>query len=235
MKKQYFADKPDYITYSILRHLLVQEISVTVCWMMTANDRSGHGRQKGYLDNQAEWQDFDPDVFDYLKEQRKQVVDGEIDVPSIERESPISSCRFYWECFPSDCASRKKYFKGCLLEAAGTDLVFFDPDIGPEPANVKLKDLDKYVLWDEIAGTFNAGHSVMVFNYLRGGTSQKDGLVAERSGLLKDRLATKNVTVLRTHNKDLAFFFAARVAHTDKIERAIGAFLNCWRNKLERL
>ena len=233
MKKQYFGDGRDYMKYSILRHLLKKRVSVTVCWMMTADDQTGQGAQRGYLKEAKKWRGFDPHVFDYLKVQKKQVGDGNIDIHSIEGESPISCCRFYWECFPSDCASRKEYFEGCLREAAGTDLVFFDPDIGPEPNEVKLKDLDKYVLWDEVRGVFNEGHSVMVFNHLRGGTSQKNGLVAQRRGLLKDRLPAKTVTVLRSH--DLAFYFAVQDAHTEAVERATRAICGDWQDVVERL
>ena len=154
MKRQYFADKRDYLKYSIVRHLLRQGISTTVCWMMTTDDPSGQGAHKGYLKNPKKWRSFDPEVFDYLK---AQVDGGSADIHSMEREGPISRCRFYWECLQSDFVNRKQYLGGCLHMAAGTDLVFFDPDIGPEPKEIKPKDLDKYVLWDEIDGTYHAG------------------------------------------------------------------------------
>ena len=123
MKKQYFADKRDYLKYSILQHLLAQEISVTVCWMMTPDDHTGQGARKRYLKEPKRWRSFDPDVFDFLK---AQVDGGCADIKSVEREGPISSCRFYWECFQSDCVSRKRYLDGCLYMASGTHLVFFD-------------------------------------------------------------------------------------------------------------
>ena len=115
--------------------------------------------------------------------------------------------------------------------AASTDLVFFDPDIGPEPNEIEPKDLDKYVLWKEIDGTYHAGHSVMVFNFLRGGTSQKDRLVERRSELLRGRLPTADVTVLRSH--DLAFYFAVHDTHSGALERATGAVLEGWRGVLD--
>ena len=147
MKKQYFADKRDYLKYSILQHLLAQEISVTVCWMMTPDDHTGQGARKRYLKEPKRWRSFDPDVFDFLK---AQVDGGCADIKSVERKGPISSCRFYWECFQSDCVIRKRYLDVCLYMASGTHLVFFDPDIGPEPEKPKDKDMDKYVLWNEL-------------------------------------------------------------------------------------
>ena len=97
VKKQYFADQRDYTKYSILRYLLEQKISRTVCWMMTPNDGTTQGAHKGYLRRPGKWEDFDPVVFSYLK---KQVDSGSPDVRSIEHASPIECCRFYWKCFP---------------------------------------------------------------------------------------------------------------------------------------
>ena len=227
MKKQYFADKRDYLKYSILRHLLEEGISTTVCWMMTKDDCTGQGAHKGYLEDPKKWRSFDPEVFDYLK---AQVDGGSADIYSMECGGPISSCRFYWEGFPPDLASRKQYLDGCLDLAAGTDLVFFDPDIGPEPYETKPKDLDKYVLWDEICGTYYAGYSVMVFNFLRGGRSQKAHRVARRSQLLQGRLPTAKVTVLHSH--DLAFYLAVHDTRRGALDRARKAIVEGWRDKL---
>lgn len=225
MKKQYFADKRDYLKYSILRHLLAQGISITVCWMMTPDDHTGQGAQKRYLENPKRWRSFDPYVFDILK---AQVDGGFADIKSMEREGPISSCRFYWECFQPDFVSRKRYLDDCLHMASGTDLVFFDPDIGPE--SEKPKDMDKYVLWDEIERTYHLGHSVMVFNFLRGGMSSKNHLVATRMELLQRRLPKAAVTVLRSH--DLAFYFAVHNTHVGAFDRATGAILNDWKTQV---
>ena len=227
MKKQYFADKRDYLKFSILRHLLGQGISTTVCWMMTTGDDSGQGGHRGYLKAPKKWRKFDPEVFDYLK---AQVDGGSPDIHSMERQGPITRCRFYWERLQSDLVSRKQYLEGCLQMAAGTDLVFFDPDIGPKPNRIKLKDLDKYVLWDEICATYHAGHSVMVFNFLLGGTSQKDNLVATRGQSLRNRLPTADVTVLRSH--DLAFYFAAHNTRSGALERATKEILEGWRDEI---
>ena len=225
MKKQYFADKRDYLKYSILRHLLAQGISVTVCWMMTPYDGTRQGDHRGYLKDANRWRSFDPKVFDNLK---AQVDGGSADIKSMEREGPISSCRFYWECFQADALSRKRYLDDCLSLASGTDLLFFDPDIGPEPERPKdPEDMDKYVLWDEIERTYHRGHSVMVFNFLRGGMSNKRYLVAKRRDLLQHRLPEAEVTVLRSH--DLAFYFAVHSAHSEAFGRATGEVLDGWK------
>ena len=211
MKEQQFADLRDYMKYSFLRQLLEHDLGCTVCWMMTPYDRTTPTPKTRYVRDRQKWGHYDPAVFEYLREQ---VNNGQPDIRSLQREdvSPIAACRFYWRRFPPSSTRRmdehftfrKSYFDGCLHEAIGTDLVFLDPDTGLENDSLKLKDLDKYVLWDEISRIYHAGHSVMVFNFLRGGTDRKDNIVAERTELLRERL--RNADVLRTH--DLAFFFA---------------------------
>ena len=226
MKKQYFADKRDYLKYSILRHLLVQGMSITVCWMMTPDDSTGQGAQKRYLGNPKRWRSFDPNVFDFLK---AQVDSGIADIRSMESGGPISRCRFYWERLRTSAVSRKGFLDSCLRMASGTDLVFFDPDIGPEP-EIMSQDMDKYILWDEIERTYHRGHSVMVFSFLRGGMSNKNRLVTKRRGLLQLRLPEAEVAVLRSH--DLAFYCAVHSAHTTAFDRAIWSIMDGWKKVL---
>ena len=230
MKKQFFADNRDYLKYSILRHLLAQGISITVCWMMTPDDCTRQGEQKGFLKKPREWRSFDSIVFDFLK---AQVVGGSADIKSVERGGPISSCRFYWEFFPSASVSRQRYLDDCLQMASGTDLVFFDPDTGPEPQEPKDKDMDKYVLWDEIERTYHRGHSVMVFSFMLGGTSKKNDLVAKRCELLRRRLPNAVVTVLRSN--DLAFYFAVHNTHGVAFDRATSAILDSWKPRIRKV
>ena len=232
MKEQYFVDRRDYFKFSILRHLLEQGLSCTVCWIMTPNDDTGQGAQTGYLKQRGLWQHHDSAVFDYLREQYR----GSRDIFSIENQhiSPIARCRFYWDQFPESSTRkweehftyRRRYFDGCLSKAAGTDLVFLDPDTGPEPNKPVLTDLDKYVLWDEITRIFYAGHSVMAFGFLRGATTRKETLAAERLNLLRDRLPAAEVAALRTH--DLVFYFAAHEMHSDDVRCARKAILEVW-------
>ena len=193
--------------------------------MLTPDDRTGQGAQKGYLRSPDKFRGFDPEVFDYLNVQ----ADNESpDIFSMERAGPIDPCRFYWAPFPSDLAERERYFAGCLKAAVNTDLVFLDPDNGPMPARPDPDDLDKYVLWDEISRMYCDGHSVMVFNFLRGGTSQKDGLVTKRRKKLQRKLLTAYVTVLRTH--DLAFYFATHQRHSKAVHNAGARLTKDWEN-----
>ena len=231
LKKQYFGDRRDYIKYSILRHLLEHEVSCMVCWMMTPDERNNQGAQKGYLKRPDKFKKFDPEVFCYLKEQ---LHSQSPDIHSMERAGPIAQCHFYWEPFPSEPtapshpAKRESYFDGCLKKAENTDLVFLDADIGPMPFKSRPKAKEKYVLWDEITRVYCAGHSVMVFNYLQGGTGQKNARAVERCEKLQDELPNAYVTVIRTH--DLAFYFAVHPEHRQAVDSAIATVVRAWKD-----
>ena len=234
MKPQFFPDEHDYVKLSILRHLLQKGLTCTICWMMTQNDSKGRSDGREYLNFPDLFKHYDPNLFDYLKEQ---VDSRPPDIRSIKHGGLFANCRFYWRDFPDPpngvarpqhLDDRKKYFDECLDKAKGTDLVFFDPDTGPMPDTTKLKDWHKYVRWCEIARIYNAGYSVLVFNSLRGKTLKNNRLVVQRTRWLQDNLETAKVTVLRT--PDLAFYFAVQEKHWDAVERARAAILERWRD-----
>lgn len=225
MKKQFFGDQRDYLKYSIIRHLLEQDITCTVCWMLTPDNCSGEGGVRGFLNDPDKYRGYDHAVFDYLKEQT--LADCP-DIHSMERAGPIADCRFYWKCFPLDASMRAQYFAGCLEMAKGTDLVFLDPDVGPEPRR-RTKGWEEYVKWNEISPILDAGHSVLLFNSLPRGETQKRTLIEERTKRLNELVPKPlHMTVLRTN--DLAFYLAVQQNHRDPVDRAIDCIIDDWRD-----
>ena len=94
MKNQYFGDINDYKKYSLIRTLSGQgEIETVVCWVLTQDDNRTDGSKIKYLAQPEKWQDYDPNVYDYLK---KQVLDkGILSVAHIEHSNIIPNCRFF--------------------------------------------------------------------------------------------------------------------------------------------
>ena len=130
MKPQFFPDEHDYVKLSILRHLLQEGLTCTVCWMMTQSNGKGRRGEKEYLNFPDLFEDYDPAVFKYLKQQDKS---GAPDIRSIESTSLFENCSFYWEDFPEPpkaamkkkhLIEREKYFAGCLDEANTGPRVF---------------------------------------------------------------------------------------------------------------
>jgi hypothetical protein len=62
---------------------------------------------------------------------------------------------------------RRRYFDAFLRRSAGRGLVFLDPDNGLEVKSVPRgrRDSCKYLYWDELAETYRAGHSVLVYQH----------------------------------------------------------------------
>ena len=70
MKNQYFGDLADYRKYGLWRALAGAGLRAGVCWMLTPDDRSGHGRRAGYL-RRPEWKQCDPPLFEFLRRRRE--------------------------------------------------------------------------------------------------------------------------------------------------------------------
>jgi len=166
VKNQYFGDINDYKKYSLLRLLSGQgQIKTAVCWVLTEDDDRTDGRRIRYLERPERWQRYDPVVYEHLRESvlRK----GVRDVNSIERANILHNCRFYNVLIRDDINLRDQYFKRFLKFAEDADLVFFDPDNGLEVKSVPRgrRASSKYVYWDEVRASYEAGHSLMIYQH----------------------------------------------------------------------
>jgi hypothetical protein len=166
MKNQYFGDINDYKKYSLLRILGGHgQIRTTVCWVLTKDDNRSDGSRIKYLEKPEQWQNYDPVVFKYLR--YSVLKKGMRDVSMIERDYILPNCSFYREYIGDDSSSREKYFNKFYSFSKGTDLIFFDPDNGLEVNSVPRgkKGSSKYVYWDEIRTSYEAGHSVLIYQH----------------------------------------------------------------------
>ena len=230
MKEQYFADQRDYFKYSILRHLLAQGMGCTVCWMLTPNDGGAAGQLRDYLEDEANWRNRDPDVFDFL---RDQAFPGPPDMHAIEGEnSPIAECHFHWDGFPVQVDQRLAYFDDCITAARGSQLIYVDPDTGPTPAGNQPGNIERYITWEEIDHIYNHGFSVLIYNSLPRIPAQRAEQVANRRDLLQNMLPDAAVHALRTD--DLAFYFAAHEDHNRQVLLAIENIIKDWMGPLLR-
>lgn len=166
MKDQYFGDINDFRKYSLIRHLGGDgKLSVTVCWMLTPDDSETDGRRTSYLEQPEVWRRDDPVVFEHL---RNLVMEqGVRSVKAIENAGVLRNCQFFGDGVEDNAAQRGAYFERFLEFAAGTDLVFFDPDngLGVKSIPVGARNSSKYVYLDEIAETYSAGHSILVYQH----------------------------------------------------------------------
>jgi hypothetical protein len=166
MKNQYFGDINDYRKYGLLRILTNRgEIKTAVCWMLTTDDDGTDGGFIGYLEQEDRWRDFDPPLFDRLRElvQRQNLRD----VRGAENSAILPSCGFAPGFLPDDSDGRSWYFDAFKGVAEGCDLVFFDPDNGIEIESKPCgrKGSSKYLYWHEIGHFWSAGHSLLIYQH----------------------------------------------------------------------
>jgi len=166
MKNQYFGDINDYKKYSLLRLLTGRgQIETAVCWVLTEDDDRTDGRRIAYLERPDTWQRYDPIVYEHLREHV--LNKGTRNVDAIRRANILRNCRFYSALIRDDANFRDQYFKRFLKFAEGAALVFFDPDNGLEVKSVPRgrKSSSKYVYWDEVRASYEAGHSLMIYQH----------------------------------------------------------------------
>lgn len=166
MKHQYVGDVSDFRKHALLRALAQGgKVRIGVSWMLTRDDDRPDGRKLAYLDEPERWRAIDPPLFDLLR----QVVD----VPDsrrlslIEGSGIIPGAVYDDALVPDDRAGRETWFARSRAALAEVDLVFFDPDNGIEVASKPIgrKGSSKFVALSELADTYAAGKSVVVYQH----------------------------------------------------------------------
>lgn len=166
MKEQYVGDVNDYRKYALLRLLGRSGLRLGVCWMLTPNDERSDGNKLGYLD-QPKQERHDLELFMLLRRVR-----GELDARRlilIEGSEILPGAVFVNTIVPEPLFDRQLWFKQASAALAETDLVFFDPDNGIEIGSVSKgrRNSSKYVYRDELAATYRAGHSLLVYQHFQ--------------------------------------------------------------------
>ena len=215
MKNQYFGDKPDYLKYSLIRHLTDNgTLSGAVCWMLTPNTGPPIPSKTSYLLDTHQWRGYDPSIFDYLE---LQLVRRRIrNVETMEVGGPISYCRFFPEVLRDNRTRREEYLQRFLDFATDCQFVFFDPDTGIQISTVQYgaKHSSRYIYWSEIERVFDRGHSILIFQKIP--REPRETYVDRRIRELQQHLSIDNV--FGFHDSTTAFLLAAQpdqFAHFD--------------------
>lgn len=166
MKDQYVGDINDFEKYAILRALdRACELPLVVCWMLTAPDATGEGAKIEYLRKPLRYRHLDPEAFDLLA---RVVGSGQRYTRAIERDGVLEGACFVRGQLVDGLSSRAAMFSE-LWAAAGSEpaLIFFDPDIGLAGKSVRKagKRSAMYLFSDELADTYQRGHSVVVYQH----------------------------------------------------------------------
>ena len=229
MKNQYLGDVNDYRKYGLLRALCAQGgPRPGVCWMLTADDGSTDGRKTRYLRQPEAWRRHDPALFDRLA--RDVVGGGARDVRWVERAGLLPGALFHADLLGDDTVARRGYFDAMLARLGPAGLIFFDPDNGLEVASVRpgRRGSCKYLYWDELVRTFEAGHSVLVYQHFPR---------VDRAAYIADRLValgarTRTAVTMAFLTPHVVFLLAGQAGHRRALARGAHRVARAWAGRI---
>lgn len=215
VKEQYVGDVNDYRKYALLRLLGRSGLKLGVCWMLTPNDERSDGNKLGYLD-QAKQERHDPQLFALLRRVR--------DEPDARRLGLIEGCEilpqavFVNTTVPEPQFERQLWFKQASAALTDTDLIFFDPDNGMEVGSVAKgrRNSSKYVYRDELAATYRAGHSLLVYQHFQ--RKERESFIQAVADDLRRIAVHAEIWAIRTSH--VVFLLAIQPPHQPALSAA---------------
>ncbi|WP_420101225.1 hypothetical protein [Bosea sp. (in: a-proteobacteria)] len=215
MKEQYVGDVNDYRKYALLRLIGRSGLRLGVCWMLTPNDERSDGNKLGYLD-QPKQDRHDPELFALLRRVR-----GEPDARRlilIEGSEILPRAVFVNTIVPETLFERQLWFKQASTALADTDLIFFDPDNGIEVGSVAKgrRNSSKYVYRDELAATYRAGHSLLVYQHFQ--RKERESFIRGVADDLRRAAADAEIWAIRTSH--VVFMLAIQPRHRAALSAA---------------
>lgn len=218
MKEQYVGDINDYRKYALLRALAGGGTQIGVCWMLTPPDGRPDGNKVAYL-NQPAYERFDPPLFALLK-QVKDAPDGRRLV-LIEESGIIPGAVYVNAIVPDKLPERQAWFTAALTTLQGCELIFFDPDNGLDVASKRKGQLNssKYLYRDEVAATYRAGHSVLIYQHFP--REERQAFIERIAADLHALTPGSQVWVFRTSH--VAFFLLIHPQHDRVLSQAASA------------
>jgi hypothetical protein len=229
VKNQYFGDINDYRKYGLLRALCGDEISLAVCWMLTADDDGTDGRKLEYFDRPLLFRPFDPPLFDFLEGAARR--DGVRDVERIESSGLLGDAVFHRALLTDDLAQREAYLAHALRLAGDRSLIFFDPDNGLEVQSVPAgrRGSCKYLYRAEMSAARAAGHSLLVYQHFPRVNRRR--YLRELAAQVMAALGTTRLIAARTSH--VAFLLLPQPAHEQQIERGLDRLRARWSAEFE--
>ncbi|MDB5204764.1 MAG: hypothetical protein JWP09_792 [Candidatus Taylorbacteria bacterium] len=224
MKNQYFGDFGDYQKFSLLKYLRdIGNLSITVHWMKTKDDSSNDGAKIKYLSNPSEWDSFDPKIFGFLD---KHIKLNQRDLSLYEKSFHAKDISFIND-HVEDISIRNKLIQGIKTDK-DSDIIFFDPDNGIEVKSTNVKNLHKYITWEDIKIAFDSGKSVLVYQHYSRMNRDKfiRGKLDGFNKLFKDA-----VFVIRA--KHSVYFLLAQKKHASKISKSLKEYQNNWKELIK--
>jgi hypothetical protein len=232
MKNQYVGDVNDYRKYGLLRVVLaVWPVTVLVAWMLTADDGGRDGTLREYLRQPERWRHSDPDLFDGLQSLLQRAAAPAVSL--IEGSGLLPGASFYSIEVPDRRLGRDAWREGLLASAKDVDLVFLDPDNGVEVPSKPVGHIgsSKYVTWDEVAGLWDIGCSVLIYQHFP--REPRDVFARRIVGKLRDMTGARLVEAFETAH--VLFLLALQDRHAPMFDRAVVLLAKRWAGEIRPL
>lgn len=215
MKEQYVGDVNDYRKYALLRLLGRSGLKLGVCWMLTPNDERSDGNKLGYLD-QPRQERHDPELFALLRRVRDEPDARRLIL--IEGSEIVPGAVFVNTTVPQPLFERQLWFKQASAALAETDLIFFDPDNGIEIVSVGKgrRNSSKYVYRDELAATYRAGHSLLVYQHFQ--RKERESFIRDVADDLRRVAPDAEIWAVRTSH--VVFMLVIQPRHRGALSQA---------------
>lgn len=227
MKDQYFGDINDYFKYGILRVFSSFELKIGIDWHLTKPDETGHGNQIHYLSQPSEWEQYDAELFRFL---RNCVDQGLRDTSKLEESSMVSSCKYFYKMALEPGTPRDLRFNLSLESLSDCDLVFFDPDNGIEPNTCT----EKHISVNELILFWSKGISLLVFQYVpRYVKTELDraNFAIRLTRKLRKHIDASRLCIVET---DAVFFvLIGQTEHETKLKASVRRILRQWQGKVK--
>jgi hypothetical protein len=232
MKNQYFGDINDYRKYGLLRAFAAGGIgNILVAWMLTPNDGRRDGSIRAYLKRKQreKWRRFDPELYDGLVAMLASRSTSRVSL--IETSGLLPGTKFYSAVVPDTRTLRDRWRAGLIKAAAGTDLVFIDPDNGIEVPSKPIgrKGSSKYVTWEEIQSLWTARCSLLIFQYCP--RERREAFAARMIASLRKCTGARFVQSIRAAN--VVYFLVVQSKHESRIRRITAELSGRWEEQIE--
>jgi hypothetical protein len=196
--------------------------------MLTDDDGRPDGNLTSYLDKPQQFRVYDPLLFDLLH--KWIIVDNSRNVTLAQNADVLPGAKFY-SALLTDRDHRASYFKEMKEKLASCELIFFDPDNGIETKSVAKgqRNSGKYVYWDEIGETFQAGHSILVYQHFR--REERTEFIQHAVKEFQERLSPSKVYWFRTPR--VVFFLSVQEKHADYFASRVRSVGEQWGSQIQ--
>ena len=229
MKNQYFGNANDFMKYGILRLFTKNgEFRTGICWMLTPNDQSSHGKNTNYLTKANQWKAYDPTLFEFLYRTVHEENRREVNV--LESETIISNSKYYSVLLKDSVADRAVYFDEMVKYFDDVEIVFFDPDNGLEVSSVpsgRLKS-SKYLYYAELADLFQRGYSLLIYQHFP--RIEHSQFIKKTSEKIRQHIGSVEIHALSTSN--VVYFLVTQPNHAARFHQPLEQIRVGWINKI---